>query len=66
MKYKEFVAWCNEQASSGLWSMNTALLCINVMAYIRKKPFWKREREWQKVYVEIEDYVDLFCGKIGE
>ena len=50
MKYKEFVAWCNQRACDGLWGMNTALCCIEVVNHIKKMPFWKRERVWKQSY----------------
>jgi hypothetical protein len=46
--YKQFKSWCNERACDGRWGMNTALACIEVMKQINRKPFWKREKEWQK------------------
>lgn len=49
MKYKEFVAWCNNRACDGQWSMATAVHCISIMREIRNLPFWKREKEWQKI-----------------
>ena len=53
MKYKEFVAWCNQRACDGLWGMNTALFCIEVVNHINKMPFWKRERVWKQSF-ELE------------
>ena len=57
MKFKEFVNWCNDRAFDGCWSMNTALFCIGVVDKVRKKPFWKREREWQRINREEYDVV---------
>ena len=50
MKYKEFVKWCNQRACDGLWGMNTALCCIEVVNHIKKIPFWKRERVWKQTF----------------
>lgn len=43
MKYKEFVAWCNERACDGQWSGQMALVCTHIIDDIRMLPFWKRE-----------------------
>lgn len=50
MKYKEFVAWCNQRACDGRWGMNTAICCIVVVNHINKIPFWKRERVWKQTF----------------
>lgn len=50
MTFKEFTAWCNERACDGQWDMLTAMVCIDLMAEIRKIPFWKRERAWREQY----------------
>lgn len=50
MKYKEFVKWCNDRTFDGCWGMNTAIVCIEVIDKINQKPFWKREKEWKKMY----------------
>ena len=57
MKYKEFVAWCNQRACDGCWSMGTALYCIGIMRKIDSLPFWKREKEWRKIKDEVEKNV---------
>ena len=48
MTFKEFTAWCNERACDGRWNMLSAMVCIDLMAEIRKIPFWKRERVWRE------------------
>ena len=50
MTFKEFTTWCNERACDGQWGMLTAMVCIDLMAEIRKIPFWKRERVWRERY----------------
>lgn len=52
MKFKEFVAWCNERARDGCWGMREAMTCIDIMEEIRMKPFWKREKFWRENYME--------------
>ena len=70
MKFKEFVNWCNDRACDGCWSMNTALFCIGTIDRARKKPFWKREKEWQRINREecdvIKDVVSVINAKIKE
>lgn len=57
MKYKEFIRWCNERAADGCWSMATAIYCIDITEKINKLPFWKREKEWQKISEFVVDNV---------
>lgn len=62
MKFKEFVAWCNERACDGMWGVNEAMACIEVMKYVRSKPFWRREKEWQKLNSDWR-IDEIFCNK---
>lgn len=55
MRFKEFVAWCNERACDGYWGMMQAITCIDILEQIRKKPFWRREKIWREEY---RDYVE--------
>lgn len=68
MKFKEFVAWCNERACDGCWGMNTAVSCIEVMNEVRKQPFWKREKVWQEKYADFytKNIVEVINNKIKE
>ncbi len=67
MTYKAFVAWCNERACDGCWSMKTAIFCIDVMNRINALPFWKRKKEWLKVKDMIETgVVAVINAKIQE
>ena len=54
MKFKEFEYWCNQRACDGCWGMNTAMFCIDIIRQIRSHPFWKREKEWQKLNANYE------------
>lgn len=49
MKYKEFVKWCNDRACDGMWELCETIICIGVMKDVNKKPFWKREKEWERI-----------------
>lgn len=55
MKFKEFVKWCNERASDGCWSFESAYYSIQIINKIKSIPFWKRKRVWEKE--EFEKYV---------
>lgn len=68
MKFKEFVAWCNERACDGCWGMITAMVCIDVIADIRKVPFWRREKVWKEKYEAdiLEDIVTPINQMIEE
>jgi len=63
MSYKQFVAWCNERACDGQWSIGTALACIGAMDMIRPMPFWKREKAWQKFNTEWQ-IEKIFCSPL--
>ena len=70
MTFKEFTRWCNERACDGCWSMNTTIFCIDIVNRVREKPFWKREREWQRInreeYDVISNIVSAINAKIKE
>lgn len=54
MTYKEFLAWCNDRACDGFWSLEVALCCTDLAHRLYRKPFWKRKKEWLKIKDEIE------------
>lgn len=71
MKFKEFVAWCNDRACDGRWGMTSAIACIGIHADVRKQPFWKREKYWkehyeQQVLDEIVDPINDLIAKLGK
>ena len=67
MKYKEFVAWCNDRAADGCWDYITAVVCIRIMDCINNLPFWKREKERQKINDVVErDVVAVIEEKMKE
>ena len=53
MKFKEFSKWCNERACDGCWGAYEAIFCVSIGTEIRRKPFWKREKKWQKMNSEL-------------
>ena len=69
MKFKEYVEWCNQRACDGYWGIDTAILCIEIYNRINKQPFWRREREWQRINTEtkiVEKVVNPINKKIAE
>lgn len=66
MTFKEFTAWCNEQACDGWWGMVEAMVCIDLMAEIRKLSFWKREKFWRELYEKriLDEIVEPINQKI--
>ena len=64
MKYKKFVAWCNQRACDGCWGMLTAMACIDLIEKMRKVPFWKREKVWKEKYEK--QVTDEIVNPIGE
>ena len=67
MKYKEFVAWCNDRACDGCWSMATAIYCLEIGRKINALPFWKREKSWQEISEVVErEIISVINKKIAE
>lgn len=69
MKFKEFEVWCNKRAADGCWSIYTAMYCTGVVDRVREKPFWKREKEWQRINCKekvFENVVSVINEKIKE
>ena len=54
MKFKQFAQWCNERACDGCWGRFEAILCISICESVSELPFWKREKEWQKIDKELK------------
>lgn len=66
MKYKEFVAWCNERACDGCWDIETAILCGKVIDFISSVPFWKRKIIWGKLKNKVAIVVSVTNIQIKE
>lgn len=70
MKYKEFVTWCNERATDGCWSCETAEICIQIMAVLRKSSFWKRRKYWNSIKDTVIETIvnptNALIAKIGK
>lgn len=60
MTFKEFTA-CD-----GRWGMVEAMVCIDLMAEIRKLSFWKREKFWRELYEkhDLDEIVEPINQKI--
>ena len=59
MTFKEFANWCNDRACDGCWGRMEAICCIEIIDRVREKPFWKREKEWQRLNAEYSIEKDL-------
>ena len=55
--FKEFDIWCNNRACDGCWGPIVAMACIDILADIRKHPFWKREKEFQKIKDQLNEEI---------
>lgn len=52
--FKEFIEWFNERVADGFWGRaSTPMICMDIYAYIKKFPFWRREKEFQKLKDEL-------------
>ena len=54
MTFKEFNEWCENRACDGCWDKSTAICCIEICRKINALPFWKRNKEWNR----LKDYVE--------
>lgn len=50
MKFKEFVSWCGDRACDGMWGLNIAIKCTQIIDKIYQEPFWRREKIWRNEY----------------
>lgn len=53
MKFKTFVAWCNQRVCDGRWGALEAIHCIAIISDIRSLPPWRRSKIWKQKY-EVE------------
>lgn len=68
MKFKEFRNWCNQRACDGGWGMQIAIICLDVVDTVNKKPFWKREKFWEENFEQdvLKGIVEPIEKKIRE
>lgn len=68
MKFKEFRNWCNQRACDGCWGMQIAIICLDVVDTVNKKPFWKREKFWEENFEQdvLKGIVEPIEKKIRE
>lgn len=76
MKFKDFMEWCNDRASDGMWGPATVVICTSVIREVLGVPFWRREKKWREldrqlnvvegivipVNLKIDTYLDLSEG----
>ena len=53
MTFKQFKRWCNDRACDGCWGYNDAIYCIDLIQTMMKIPWWKRERVWKKIELQV-------------
>ena len=53
MTFKQFKRWCNDRACDGCWGYNDAIYCIDLIQTMMKIPWWKRERVWKKIGLQV-------------
>ena len=46
MTFKEFEKWCEERICDGCWGLKEAILCMEVLDYVKAHPFWARKKAW--------------------
>ena len=49
MTFKDFVEWCNMRACDGIWGRYHAIVAIDVIKDVRKRPFWRQEKYWESI-----------------
>ena len=50
MTFKEFMAWCNDRACDGLWSLREVMEVLDIVSDVMKTMPWRREKYWKKYY----------------
>lgn len=68
MTFKEFKDWCNQRTCDGCWSMQTAMYCIDLYAYIDSFAPWKKEKIWKAEYEDkvVNEIVNVINAKIDK
>ena len=50
MTFKEFMAWCNDRACDGFWSLREVMEVLDIASDVMKTRPWRREEYWKKQY----------------
>lgn len=68
LTYKEFRDWCDQRACDRCWGIQAAIICLDVVVTVNKKPFWKREKFWKENFEQdvLKGIVEPIEKKIRE
>ena len=53
MTFKQFKRWCSDRACDGCWGYEEALFCCELIRDMMKIPWWKREKVWKKIEIQV-------------
>ena len=53
MTLSQFRAWCNERACDGCWSEDVAIICIELLGFMRKLPWHRRHFVWSRISIPV-------------
>lgn len=53
MTYKEFRAYCNNRACDGMWSLEEAMICINIIEKIESIKGFRKNKAKEKAWQEL-------------
>lgn len=68
MKFEEFRDWCNERACDGVWGMDTAFICIDIMTEVNSLPKRKQEKAFQEAIKDsnLIEIINMINERIGD
>lgn len=50
MTFKEFMEWCSYRVCDGGWNLREVMVVVDIIADIRRRLPWRREKYWKKRY----------------
>lgn len=53
MTLRQFEVWCCDRAIDGMWSMEDAIFCTNLLGMLQELPFWERRKVWNQVSLRV-------------
>lgn len=67
MTWKEFRSWMHQRTCDGMWGFMQAAYLIQIYKTVYKKPFWRRNRYFSKVWEQerlLRDTIDVINAEI--